>query len=673
MSLILLFSFISGRRKGGLDMNRLYKIAMVILENEEPITTNHIAMQLGVSVKTIRNDMKKLDDILGKEGLCLVKKTGIGNYIDGPESNKRLFLHGLKKDLDYVEPFSVEGRQNHILKRLLLDGDQVTAGKLADEMFVSTSTVYKDLKQLEQVLTPYKLRVIKDDQHVLSLRGDEKQYRRAVCNLIFQTEEKMTDTGDELSMISRLDYSTRKQLEALMKIDYLILEKHITELENQLAFQFTQEAFIMLVIHIAIAIRRIKDGKDVLLTDETLDSLKVSNEFKVAKEMSECIGKSFGIAIPEQEVGYITLHVLGSKVGRENLESINFGIETIEEMELAAEIAHKMVNIASDALHMNFGEDEIFIKGLVLHLRPTINRLKYGLPLRNPIIEEIKTNYPDIFGVAWMCGKVLRKYFDVSVPESEIGYIALHIGASIERNRKMIKALVVCTSGIGTSQLLSARLKRCFKELDIIGIRSTVSLSDSIIEEADIIISTVPLHMKVNKPVYMISPLFTSDDVKKVEWMVENYQKKAPIDGTDNIGKEVFIRNKSFKDKDEVITEICKSLVKRNYICKSYEKTVKEREKIYSTEVGRGIAIPHGSFSEVKKSCISVTVLKHPVRWAHELVEFVFLVSLKEDDLKYAKIIFVNLSDAMDTDAFRERLRSGQSGAMQVIESMLLQ
>lgn len=653
-------------------MNRLFKIAVIILENKDPITTNDISSQLGVSVKTVRNDLKKLEDIIGKEGLSLIKKTGIGNYIEGPEDNKRLFLHGLKKELDYIEPFSVEGRQKHILKSLFMDGNQVTAAKLADEMYVSTSTVYKDIKHVEEILKPYDLKISKNSNHILELKGSEKQYRRAVSNLIFQNEEVDQEQDYKTLQTSRIDYGTRKQLDTLMKIDYLLLEKHINELESKLAFRFTQEAYISLVIHIAIAIKRIKSGKDIILTSKTLENLKGTKEFKISRTISEEIGSSFNIEIPEQEVGYITLHVLGSKIGRENLESFDYDLDIVKEMELAVELAHKIISIASDALHTNLKEDTTLLNGLVLHLRPTINRLKYGLPLRNPILEEIKSNYPDIFGVSWMCGKVLKKYFDVDIPESEIGYLALHIGASLERNRKKIKVLVVCPSGIGTSQLLSARLKRCFKELDIIGIVPTISLKEDVVSKADIIISTVPLHIKVDKPVFMISPLFTSDDVKKVEWVVGKYQNNESLDPLEGVSKEVFIRSKCFDNKEEVISEICRSLIKRNYIYRSYEKSVIDREKIYSTEVGRGIAIPHGNTSEVKKSCISVTVLKHPMKWENEEVEFVFLVSLKEEDLKYAKTIFVNLSKAMDDDMFKKQLRSGRSSALKVLNQLMM-
>lgn len=652
-------------------MDRLLKIAMVLLESNDPITTNSIASELGVSNKTIRNDLKKLQDFIEREGLKLTKKTGVGNYIEGPKKNKNILLQSLKKDLNYIEPYSPEGRQHHILKRLFMNNDNLTASKLADELFVCATTINKDLKQVEEIITPFNLKLNKQSNHILELIGKEKDYRDAIASLIFQTKEKYNEAElHNFEYKTRIDSATMNQLRILMNIDYSKLEEYLNNLEKKLYFKFSQEAYICLIIHIAISIKRIKNGKDVSLSTEILNDLKETKEFKCANEMSKEIGDYFGITIPKQEIGYITLHIIGSKIGEKDLENLDYPLEKVQEMELAVELANKIIDVASDALHTDLKDDTILLNGLILHLRPTINRLKYGLTLRNPILEEIKNNYPDIYGAAWITSNVFRKYLDVSVPESEIGYIALHLGASLERNRKKIKTLVVCHSGIGTSQLLSARLERCFKELDIVRIISSTDLTNEILEGAEIIISTVPI--KINKPLLKISPLFTRDDIKKVERLIDFYQSSyIKKDKSKYIPKEVFIRSKRFINRNEAITDVCKSLEKRGYISESFKQSAIEREKLFSTEVGMGIAIPHGNPSEIQKSCVSVTVLKHPILWDREKVEFIFIICLTKKDMKFARQIFKNLSTEMDKPEFASGLRKGTNSAMNVLDSII--
>ena len=74
---------------------------------------------------------------------------------------------------------------------------------------------------------------------------------------------------------------------------------------------------------------------------------------------------------------------------------------------------------------------------------------------------------------------------------------AIHIGALVERSRGTIKTMVICHTGIGTSQLLSARLKKSFLELDLVGIRSSTVLEDEDLSDIDLIISTVPIRTEI--------------------------------------------------------------------------------------------------------------------------------------------------------------------------------
>ena len=99
-------------------MERIMKIAKILLESKKPITINQIALELQVSNKTVRNDLKKLQNFIEREGLRLNKKTGVGTSIEGPEEHTSQLLQTINKDLNYVQPYSREARQNYILKRL---------------------------------------------------------------------------------------------------------------------------------------------------------------------------------------------------------------------------------------------------------------------------------------------------------------------------------------------------------------------------------------------------------------------------------------------------------------------------------------------------------------------------------------------------------------------------
>lgn len=497
-------------------MDRIYKIAEILLDSKKPATVSEIAKKLMVSNKTVRNDFKKLEELVNESGLKLCKKTGVGTTIEGSEEKKLYLLDMIKKSTNYIEPYSPEDRQNYILKRLFMTKSNVTIQEIAEELYVSRVTIHKDLQNVEKWLNGFDLKLFRKTNHGIEIIGDEEHWREAIASLI-----SINKHNDELMELfyndynGRIDYKSLIKLKELVDIDYKHLEKIVKKTEEKLDYRFSDEAFISLIIHIAISIKRLKEEKDISLPNETLQNLKSREEFILAEEMATDIQKSFDVKLPESEVGYILLHILGSKLQHNEDEELIVGFEDGDDNDLSAEMAKEIIDIAEKSLSLKLSQDKQFFYGLCLHLRPTINRLKYNLTLRNPMLTEIKENYPDIFGVAWITSVVFEKYLGIKIDEEEIGYIALHIGAAVERNKNSLRALIVCHSGIGTSQILLARLKKSFRYLDIKGVLSSIAIKNNSLDDIDIIISTVPLE-EVEKPVLVVKPLLTQKDIKRL-------------------------------------------------------------------------------------------------------------------------------------------------------------
>lgn len=650
---------------------RLKKLLKMLLNSKRLITIDKIAKSLGVSNKTIRNDLDKLNNCIEKEGLLLVRKRGVGVGIEGSDEIKVLFLKNIDdKDIIYIEPFSPKQRKAYILKKLLLAEEDVVPKDLAKELYVSVNTIYKDLNKVEKWLKEHKLNLYRKRSYI-EIIGDEEDYRKAFS--CFMSKIKEFDEFKKLEDIfqydndSRIDESTLKQLKTIVELDYKRIEKLLEVLEKELSFKFSQEAFINLIIHMVISIKRLQEGKDIIMSSTILNSINYTEEFKCTQKMCKEMEKLSGIKVPESEIGYITLHILGSKVYEKELEDFNFHFEESNELELPMMISREIIKIASNALMIDLTKDEKFLNGLVLHLRPTINRLKYGLTLKNPILDEIKENYPEIYGVSWMTSVVFEKYLGVKIPESEIGYIAIHIGAAVERNKEKIRTLVVCHTGIGTSQLLLAKLRRRFPELEIIGVKSSTKLNNSALDNINLIVSTVPI--QVNKSLLTVSSMLNEHDVNEIESFISGYYN-ITYNEEEPLSKEIFFRTYKFKDKEDILLETCKTLKERQYLKSGFGETVIERERIIPTEVGMNFSIPHGDPRKVKRSCISLTVLRHPIRWEYEDVQFILMVCLTEDDLYRGQPIFRNLSKLMDKDEFFEGLKSGHDSAKKMLSKL---
>jgi len=65
------------------------------------------------------------------------------------------------------------------------------------------------------------------------------------------------------------------------------------------------------------------------------------------------------------------------------------------------------------------------------HIHFAIHRLRNGLEIVNPFLIEIKTLYSKEFALAKKAAEMITDSFDVEIPESEIGFLALHIHSAI--------------------------------------------------------------------------------------------------------------------------------------------------------------------------------------------------------------------------------------------------
>jgi mannitol operon transcriptional antiterminator len=152
---------------------------------------------------------------------------------------------------------------------------------------------------------------------------------------------------------------------------------------------------------------------------------------------------------------------------------------------------------------------------MLIHIKPTYYRVKYGLKVDNPLTEVIKQKYAEIFEITKKVIHHLEHFTGRTVIEAEIAYLAMYFGGWMKKEgsrpitRK--KAVIVCGNGVSTSRILQTQLENLLSSVDFV---STVSLREYESHEYDVdfIVSTVPLKRK-DKPVFLASPILS--DIEK--------------------------------------------------------------------------------------------------------------------------------------------------------------
>lgn len=625
---------------------RKKKIILEFIKNNGPITGKYLSKIIGVSSRTIRKDIKLLNYDLKSQGIKITSKPRIGYSINPRGKNTLIVLNEYIKEAKENLAVLPEERVFYIIERLLYTNEFITIEELANELYVSKSTIDNDINKVEKWLSKNKLELIKKASCGIKIYGNEIQLRYSISDYLMS----ICDT---------------KYIEDILKINICKIKEIILDTDEVISLKLSDVTFNNLIIHIAIAIKRIKEGKEISLPLTEIRNLKSKKEYEMAAKIVENLEKTFCISMPEGEKAYITIHLLGIKALRD--EKLNIKeLETAIGKDLLA-IIHEMLWKLEDVYKINFLNDEKLIYGLALHLKPALNRFKYNMNLRNPLLNEIKAEYPYAFEMGVVASKVLEKKVNLRINENEIGYIAIHLMASLERKNNIAKnsiekVAIVCSTGIGTAQLLASKIRNTFPNIKITGIFPSYKIGKVLLTKPDLILSTIPID-DCEVPVIHVSALLNKIDLQRISDVIENSKRiEEKIKLYDLFDKDLYIKKIKTKDKFEVIKRLSELLYDKNCVKEAFLQSVIEREKISSTFISNLVAIPHALFENVIHSKIAIGVLDKPIQWGGNMVQLVFLLALeKMTDEDYTNIFntlfFIlddrkKISDLIKADCF---------------------
>lgn len=500
---------------------RCTQILIKLVNSSLPVKITELASSFKVSSRTIRYDLDEIDEFLKYNNLPqLIRKPNVGVKFSESLEDKDKALELLDDVSIYYYALSQKERVNIILSNLIGQKDYTTINALADNLMVSRSTIINDLSKVRKWLYDHGLELKSVPKYGLKVLGDEKKLRKAAIELLTET----VDIDRALDIVkspiyTRINVGMDNEIKKLFEnIDLSYIEDCIKTAESELETVFSDAAFTGLVIHIAIAIKRIELGRDIVMPTDELKSLEMTKEFSVASNIAKMLEKYFKVNIPIDEIGYITVHLLGSSVTNKK----NNKEENWLELEL---MTKKIINNVEKEVNIDLSKDGQLFEGLLEHVRPTIYRLSHGLDLKNPVLDEIKRNYSKLFEIVKRGLRPLEDYAGNRLNDEEVGYFVMHFGAAIERQKASssgkMDVLVVCGTGIGTAKMLSSRLQSVF-DVNIRGTAAYHQVKEVLKEKhVDLIVSTIPINMEGMKTV-IVNPLLTENDIEKLKVFIRN-------------------------------------------------------------------------------------------------------------------------------------------------------
>lgn len=614
---------------------RLLDILAEFLKADTVLNQSYLSKTLGVSKKTIQNDIKALNDVVQGYGAVIESQRGKGYELKVREKEVfEAFCRGAFNEDHKNVPDTHEGRVSYILTRLLTARGYLKLDDFADELYVSKSTVHLIMKDVTDILGRYKLSVEQRPYYGIRVRGDEFSIRLCLSQHLYARDEGIRllkhDPHLEEDLLQS-DLPIRDTiLEGIRQTDIFLSDM---ELDN-------------LVIHIAIAIRRLKESHYIKTLRVDLSELKETAEFGIAKTIIQKLEEALSISFPEEETAYVAIHLLGTKVVSRTEKNVHV---------LLGDEVNRILNKILESIRASFGidftQDQELRFGLGLHLKTLLNRVKYGLNLRNPLLGDIKNSYPYAFEIALAAAKELSHALKRKINENETGYLAIHFGAALSRNNVKDapkRCLLVCATGLGSAQLLKYKIEELFGEkIQIIGTTGYYQLKVEDIwrQNIDFIISTIHIPVPLPIPVIKVNTIFQKQDAKAIrkQLLLENNE-----DILEYIQDNLIFLQQDAETQEEVIRFLYEKVKALGLVPEEFYESVLKREEASSTAFGNLVAVPHPIRPLSTKTFLAFCTLKKPVMWGNQQVQFICLLCVEKNNKQDLEKIYDLLYNIMN-------------------------
>lgn len=508
---------------------RMKQIFLVLLKEAEPVSVKYLAEQIGVSKRTVQRELEYTASSLKGYEITFMSKTGVGVWLKGTDDEKQRLEETLSEKDDY-DVGNRELRRKKLILELLREKGLKKLFYYSSRFKVSEATISSDLEAAEVWLKQYGLRINRKPGSGISVEGSEEDYRRAIRvfvneNIDTQVLREAYEAESEPERYAGLKKSNIGQI-----LNDNIMSRVmdcITGMNHDRMLNLTENSYVGLVIHISIAINRILKNEVLDTTPQWVEEMEEDDDLCLAREIVHELEEEFEIKIPKIEVSYICLHIKGAK--HEKLLWKGTDEKESENRELR-QIVNEMINAFDPEKSWALKQDDEFLQGLLAHLQPTLVRLNHGMQIRNPVLDEIRSGYPDIYKKCAQVAVILEKWTGKPVPPEEIGFLTVHFGAAIVRmeNRKeqlrKVQVGVICSSGIGISRLMSSKLERIFKDRIQLTAYGKKDITPYIMSKTDFFVSSISTEI-TDVPVIYVNPLLNEEDMEKIRRSVYQYER----------------------------------------------------------------------------------------------------------------------------------------------------
>jgi beta-glucoside operon transcriptional antiterminator len=257
--------------------------------------------------------------------------------------------------------------------------------------------------------------VVQDDRHQEQVvMGRGLGFQKRIGDPLDQDKVEKVFSLKDQGLVSQLS-----ELLGRIPLEVMGVCDRIIALAIQRLGPLQDSLYISLTDHCHFAIERMKIGVSILnaLLWETRNLYP--REFEVGQEALAMIAERLGVALPEDEAGFIALHLVNAQLNSEMPEVIHI-----------TRVMQEILNIVKYQMRIEYNEQALSYSRFITHLKFFAQRMLSCsvLPSSDPgMYRTIQENYT----ASWRCAEKINQFLSLeyqrSLSQEELMFLAIHI------------------------------------------------------------------------------------------------------------------------------------------------------------------------------------------------------------------------------------------------------
>ncbi|MCP0887042.1 BglG family transcription antiterminator [Ligilactobacillus sp. WILCCON 0076] len=458
-----------------------------------------LANQLGVTTKTIRNDIRQLNELLASKKFDQIFISKGIIYNPFPSKKIKNIIHIVdenEQDDLYLPP---KQRIVFLLMEFMVAKKPVFLIDLQEKMQISKSTMDNDMRDLRKLVQSYGLQIVTSHTNGVNVRGSERAIRMMFTDMFTRQPNILDLVLDGFKWPVILVKEARKIFD-INDIIYLkkilqdvFYDSHLGENDN-----YQQQAIVLTMVWVS----RIQNGHSV---DRDTDVSELNtHQLKFVNLVIEHFNLKL---VSKSEMSYLAF-VISSFDSSETSELENWAKSQI--------ICLALIEWMEEKLEFPFSKSESLFERVYKHISALIRRQNRNINAYNPLKKTIMQSYPQIFdAVKHFFDKKNQKY-KMILSDDEIGYLAIYFStAQVEIRQEQVykyRIAVICNYGLATGRLLAASLEENFN-VDVLAILSISELDVLNKIPIGLVFKTVDVDVE-GFPSLKVSPILSTKDIQ---------------------------------------------------------------------------------------------------------------------------------------------------------------